>query len=171
MSLVDASEELPVIPPGVSPSIERMLSRPRPRWRGRIHRVAVPCSILTALLVAFNVPSGADRAGALIYGAGATLMLVASSIVHFKKWPIPIWEKLFRFESTDVDFAEADDLTDAIESFLEAARFGAGAGVGFPRFSRNRSEPISTPSIFWLFFLCRPSLCRLFVCRLFVRPT
>ena len=91
MSVVDHSEELPVIPPGVSPSIERMLSRPRPRWRGRIHRVAIPCSILTALLVAFNVPAGPDRIGALVYGAGATLMFVASSIVHFKKWPIPIW--------------------------------------------------------------------------------
>ena len=138
VSVVDDSEELLAIPPGVSPSIERMLSRPRPRWRGRIHRVAVPCSVATALIVAFNVPAGQDRIGALVYGAGATLMLVASSIVHFKKWPIPVWEKLFRFDHAAIFILIGAGATPIAISALDgrsttlmllAVWIGAGIGV------------------------------------------
>jgi len=73
---------------------------------------------------------GGERGGAL-----GSLRLASSACSA----ETVIFESAALSGRTEVDFAEADDLTDAIESFLEAARFGAGAGEGLLSFSIDAS--------------------------------
>ncbi|MGE4566588.1 MAG: hemolysin III family protein [Acidimicrobiales bacterium] len=136
---MDQPDFQPVIPPGVSPSIERMLSRPRPRWRGVIHRVAVPCSLVAGAITVAYAPAGSDRFGAAVYAFGASLMFIASALVHLKHWPIPLWERLFRFDHAAIFVLIASGATPVAITALSgrsqalmlwAVWIGAAVGVG-----------------------------------------
>ncbi len=114
------------------------MSRPRPRWRGRIHRVAVPCSVVAGVVLVASAPAGADRVGAAVFVAGAFLMFLASGIVHLRQWHIPLWEVLFRLDHAAIFVLIAASATPVAISGLEgrsatlmlwAVWIGAGIGV------------------------------------------
>lgn len=71
---------------------------PRPRWRGLMHRLAVPCSVVGGVVLVASAPAGRDRLGAAVFVVGAVLMFSASSLVHLRRWSIPTWEVLFRID-------------------------------------------------------------------------
>ena len=124
---------------GVSASVRRSLLLPRPRWRGVMHRAAVPSTVVAGIWLVARAPAGADRVGAAIFACGALIMFVASSLVHLRRWSIPVWEALFRFDHAAIFLLIATSATPVGISALSgqsatlllwAVWIGAGIGVG-----------------------------------------
>jgi len=123
----------------VSASVRRSLLLPRPRLRGVMHRVAVPSSVVAGIWLVARAPAGADRLGAAIFACGALLMFVASSLVHLRRWSIPVFEALFRFDHAAIFLLIATSATPVGISVLSgrsaalllwAVWIGAGIGIG-----------------------------------------
>ena len=124
---------------GVSASVQRSLLLPRPRWRGVMHRMAVPCSVVGGVVLVASTPAGRDRVGAAVFVMGAVLMFSASGLVHLRRWSIPTWEVLFRVDHGAIFVLIAASATPVGLSALEgrsatlllwAVWIGAAVGVG-----------------------------------------
>ncbi len=124
---------------GVSASVQRSLLLPRPRWRGVMHRMAVPCSVVGGVVLVASAPAGRDRVGAAVFVMGAVLMFSASGLVHLRRWSIPTWEVLFRVDHGAIFVLIAASATPVGLSALEgrsatlllwAVWIGAAVGVG-----------------------------------------
>ena len=72
-----------------------------------MHRVAVPSTVVAGIWLVARAPAGVDRLGAAIFACGALLMFVASSLVHLRRWSIPVFEALFRFDEVWHTFVTA----------------------------------------------------------------
>ena len=95
-----ADEAIPdeLIPENVSPSVYRVLSNPRPKWRGRLHRIAGPLTLIAGVVLALSAPAGRERIGVLLFAGGAFAMFSTSAIVHFRRWKVSLLEVLFRLD-------------------------------------------------------------------------
>jgi len=133
--VVDAHDE---VPGNVSESVRRSLVHGRPLWRGIMHRAAVPLTVVGGLVLVWTTPPGASRLGTGVFAAGALLMFVASALVHLRRWPIPVWEVLFRFDHAAIFILIAASATPVAVSALEgrsamlllwATWIGAAIGV------------------------------------------
>ena len=122
----------------VSASVRRSLTLPRPRLRGVMHRIAAPCSLVAGILLVDSSQPGTDRAGAAIFASGALVMFTASSLVHLRRWSIPVWEALFRLDHAGIFILIAASATPIGVSALDggaatlliwAVWIGAGIGV------------------------------------------
>lgn len=82
----------------VSPSVWRALTLPRPRWRGTMHRAAIPATVVAGTALILRAPTGTDRLGAVVFMAGALFMFGASGLVHLRRWSVPVYEALFRLD-------------------------------------------------------------------------
>lgn len=88
--------------PTLSPSVQRALSRPRPRWRGRLHRWAfVAWWPLTVALVA-AADTGRQRLGAAVFGGGMLAMFGVSALVHAKAWSPSAYHRLIQLDHTAI---------------------------------------------------------------------
>ena len=114
--MVDAHDE---VPGNLSESVRRSLVHGRPLWRGVMHRAAVPLAVAGGVALVWQTPSGADRLGAGVFAAGALLMFVASALVHLRRWPIHVWEMLFRFDHAAIFILIAASATPVAVSSLE----------------------------------------------------
>jgi len=112
---------------------------PRPRWRGLMHRLAVPCSVVGGVVLVASAPAGRDRLGAAVFVVGAVLMFSASSLVHLRRWSISTWEVLFRIDhgaifvliaasATPIGLSALDGRSATL--LLWAVWIGAAIGVG-----------------------------------------
>ncbi len=113
----------------LSPSARRLLRRPRPRFRGVLHRWAALASFpVGAFLVA-----GADGPRAawsmLVFSVGTSLMLTASAITHARDWPIERVEFLVRLDHSAIFFTYATGSTPIALLALDAPV--AGWMLGF----------------------------------------
>ncbi|HJP00116.1 MAG: hemolysin III family protein [Acidimicrobiales bacterium] len=133
--MVDAHNE---VPGNVSESVRRSLVHGRPLWRGVMHRAAVPLTVAGGAALVWETPPGADRLGAGVFAVGALLMFVASALVHLRRWSIPVWELLFRFDHAAIFILIAASATPVAVSSLEgrsarlllwATWIGAAIGV------------------------------------------
>ncbi len=122
----------------VSESVRRSLVHGRPRWRGVMHRAAVPLTVAGGAALVATAPPGSARLGAGVFAAGALLMFVASALVHLRRWSIPVWEVLFRFDHAAIFVLIAASTTPVAVTALEgrsatlllwAVWIGAGIGV------------------------------------------
>ena len=86
-----ANEAIPaeLIPENVSPSVYRVLSNPRPKWRGRLHRIAGPLTIVAGVFLAISAPAGRERIGVAIFAAGAFAMFATSGTVSYTHLTLP----------------------------------------------------------------------------------
>ncbi len=123
----------------MSASVRRSLLLPRPRLRGVMHRVAVPSTAVAGIWLVARAPAGADRLGAAIFACGALLMFVASSLVHLRRWSVPVFEALFRFDHAAIFLLIATSATPVGISVLTgrsaslllwAVWIGAVIGIG-----------------------------------------
>ena len=87
-----------LIPEDVSPSVYRVLSNPRPKWRGRLHRIAGPLTLIAGVFLALSAPGGRERIGVAIFTAGTFAMFATSGLVHLRRWKISLLEILFRLD-------------------------------------------------------------------------
>ena len=101
--------------------------------------MAVPSSVVAGIWLVARAPAGADRLGAAIFACGALLMFVASSLVHLRRWSIPVFEALFRFDHAAIFLLIATSATPVGISVLSgrsaalllwAVWIGAGIGIG-----------------------------------------
>jgi len=113
----------PLTPDDVSPSVWRALTLPRPRWRGTMHRAAIPATVVAGVALVVRAPTGADRLGAAVFVAGALLMFGASGLVHLRRWSVPVYEVLFRLDHAAIFVFIAASGTPIAVSGLEG---GAG---------------------------------------------
>ena len=115
-----------------------------------MHRVAVPATVVAGGWLVSTAPVGRDRVGAAVFVVGALLMFVASSLVHLRRWSIPVWEALFRFDHAAIFVLIAASATPIGVSVLEgraatlllwAVWIGAAIGVGLATVAVWRRAP------------------------------
>src|SRR5258708_38817908 len=73
---------------GLSPSVARLLSRPRPRLRGVSHRIAFVVSGPIGVVLVASGDDARERASALVFAAASSFMVGASALVHLRPWPL-----------------------------------------------------------------------------------
>ena len=126
------------VPGDISESVRRALLQVRPRWRGLMHRAAVPLSVAAGIALVATAPAGTPRVGAAVFSVGASLMFVASALVHMRRWSIPVWETLFRLDHAAIFLLIATSATPVAVIALEgrsatlllwAVWIGAAIGV------------------------------------------
>jgi len=111
------------IPDGVSHEVRRALTGQWPRWRGRLHRVAIPLSAAAGVLLVLSAPVGRDRVGAAIFTVGAVTLFSVSGLVHLRRWRVPLWEVLYRCDHAAIFLLIATCATPLALSALDG---GAG---------------------------------------------
>ena len=103
-----------------------------------MHRAAVPLSVAAGIALVATAPAGAPRVGAAVFSVGASLMFVASALVHMRRWSIPVWETLFRLDHAAIFLLIATSATPVAVIALEgrsatlllwAVWIGAAIGV------------------------------------------
>lgn len=82
----------------LSPSVRRVLDLPRPEWRGRMHKWAIPVAIAAAIWLVLVADPGVSRATAAIFGVASTLLYVVSATVHHKIWSPERLHLLFQLD-------------------------------------------------------------------------
>ncbi len=95
---MESIDPAPVAPEGMSHSVWRALFLPRPRWRGTMHRMAIPLAGAAGVVLVLRGSTTADRVGAAVFVFGAVFMFVASGLVHLRRWSVPVYEALFRLD-------------------------------------------------------------------------
>jgi hemolysin III len=95
---MESTDPASVAPEGVSPSVRRALTLPRPRWRGTMHRTAIPLTITAGVVLVLHGSGPSDRVGAGVFVLGALFMFTASGLVHLRRWSVPVYETLFRVD-------------------------------------------------------------------------
>ncbi len=88
----------------LSPSVERALTRPRPRWRGFLHKWAFVVSVPFIVVLAFLADTGLERFSAIMFGLGNSVMLGVSALVHYKPWSAERFHLLFRLDHSAIFF-------------------------------------------------------------------
>jgi hemolysin III len=86
----------------LSAAARRLLRRPRPRFRGLLHRWATFASIPLGVAAAFLADGVRGTVAMIIFAVGATLMLGVSAIVHLRDWPIERVELLIRLDHSAI---------------------------------------------------------------------
>ena len=88
--------------PELSPSVVRMLSRPRPQWRGISHRwaflLSVPVGVIGIVL------AGGTRARVAMswFAFGTSFMFGVSTLVHLRPWPAARYHRLIQLDHTAI---------------------------------------------------------------------
>ena len=86
----------------LSPSVARLLSRPRPRWRGVSHRIAFVISVPVGVLLVASADDGRERAGAAVFASAISFMFGASALVHLRPWTTAQYHRLIQLDMTAI---------------------------------------------------------------------
>jgi len=90
------------VAPERSPSVERMLSRPRPRWRGVSHRWAFVISIPVGVLGVVLAEGARERVALASFAFGTSFMFGVSAFVHLRPWPPARYHRLIQLDHTAI---------------------------------------------------------------------
>ena len=82
----------------LSASARRLLRRPRPRFRGVLHRWAAVASILAGVVLTVGADGNRATFAMAVLSIGNTAMLGVSAIVHLRDWPIERVELMVRLD-------------------------------------------------------------------------
>jgi hemolysin III len=86
----------------MSPSVVRMLSRPRPRWRGVLHRWAGAASVPVGLAGIAAADARNARIALAWFAFGTTFMFGVSALVHWRRWPPARYHRLIQLDHTAI---------------------------------------------------------------------
>lgn len=86
----------------LSPSARRLLRRPRPRWRGRLHRWAALATIPAGVVLVATADGMRGRLALAVFFTGAAVMLGTSAVVHARDWSAETVETLVRADHTAI---------------------------------------------------------------------
>jgi len=94
-----------------SPSTQRALSLPRPRFRGISHRWASGLAVPAGIWVTLATPPGGGRLAVGVFAVSIWFMFSVSALVHLKVWDAHTTETLFRLDHTGIFIAIAGTAT------------------------------------------------------------
>lgn len=86
----------------LSPSARRLLRRPRPRFRGVLHRYAAIVFALVGVAATIAAEGGRATVAMAVFSIGTTTMLAVSALVHLRDWPIERVELLVRLDHSAI---------------------------------------------------------------------
>jgi len=116
--------------PGVSPSVARLLSRPRPRLRGVSHRVAFFVSLPVGGALIASGDNTHERVSALVFAAAISFMFGASALVHLRPWRLEQYHRLIQLDMTAIFCCTAGTASAVAWLGLHGAnRWGLALGV------------------------------------------
>jgi hemolysin III len=119
--------------PELSPSFVRLLSRPRPSWRGRLHRWAAVASVPAGIALVLAARGATATIGALVFATGVAAMFAVSAVVHWRPWPASRYHRLIQLDHTAIFVCCGATATPvallALHGAARAALF-AGMGIG-----------------------------------------
>ncbi len=84
---------------------ERALNGPRPRWRGRTHRIAALLSVPAGAWLVATAPGGTPRWACAAFAFGTFAMFAASATYHWRRWSPHTTEVLLRLDHTGIYLA------------------------------------------------------------------
>ena len=113
----------------------------KPRWRGLLHLVAFPVSILTgAVLLLAVADTTAERWSCLVYTAAAAVLFGVSALYHRGRWDVRTLARLRRLDHSNIFLMIAGTYTPLCVALLDGATqrtvltvvwVGALAGIVF----------------------------------------
>lgn len=116
--------------PGLSPSVARLLSRPRPRLRGVSHRIAFVVSLPVGVALVASADDGRERFSAVVFAAALSFMFGASALVHLRPWSTAQYHRLIQLDMTAIFCCLAGTATAvAMLALHGASRWGLAVGV------------------------------------------
>jgi hemolysin III len=90
------------VAPDLSPSVVRMLSRPRPRWRGVSHRWAFVISLPVGVVEIVLAHGSSAKTALAFFAVGASFMFGVSALVHLRPWPVARYHRLIQLDHTAI---------------------------------------------------------------------
>ena len=115
---------------GLSPSVARLLSRPRPRLRGVSHRIAFVASVPIGVVLVVSGDNTHERVSALVFAAAISFMFGASALVHLRPWTVEQYHRLIQLDMSAI-FCCAAGTASAVAwlGVHGASRWGLAIGV------------------------------------------
>lgn len=86
----------------LSAAARRLLRRPRPRWRGVLHRWAALVCVPVGIVAALAAEGTRATFAVAVFAVGAVVMLGASAITHLRDWPIERVEGFVRLDHSAI---------------------------------------------------------------------
>ena len=86
----------------LSASARRLLRRPRPRFRGVLHRWAALASIPVGVWLVVLADGAQTTVAAVVFSVGVFFMLVTSALVHSRDWRVNQVETLVRLDHSAI---------------------------------------------------------------------
>jgi hemolysin III len=115
----------------LSHSARRLLRRPRPRYRGVLHRWAAPLSVPVGVAVTLTADGARATFALAVFSMGVTAMLGVSALVHLRDWPIDRVELMVRLDHTAIFLMFATTSTPIALLALDAPVSGWMFGVAW----------------------------------------
>jgi hemolysin III len=117
---VDPAVGTELINPHLSPSARRLLRRPRPRYRGLLHRWAALVSIPVGLIITVNAGGPRATVAVAVFSIGVFGMLATSAVVHSRDWNENQVERLVRLDHSAIFLMFATTATPIARLGLDA---------------------------------------------------
>lgn len=121
----------------LSPSVDRALNLPRPRWRGVIHKWAFVVSVPVLVSCLWLAPDGRSRMAVAFFATGTWCMFGVSALVHYKRWTAHQFHLLFRLDHSAIFLCIAAQATGVVLLALDGRPltialwwFWVGAAIG-----------------------------------------
>jgi hemolysin III len=95
----------------LSPSTDRALTLPRPRFRGISHRWASFLAVPAGIWLTLATPAGSGRLAVGVFAACIWVMFTVSALVHWRTWSPHTTEVLFRMDHSAIFLAIAGTAT------------------------------------------------------------
>jgi len=86
----------------LSASARRLLHRPRPRFRGFLHRWAALATIPVGVGLSFLAEGERATIAAIVFAVGTFFMLATSALVHSRDWKVSQVETLVRLDHSAI---------------------------------------------------------------------
>ena len=86
----------------LSSSARRLLARPRPRYRGVLHRWAALVSILVGVVITIRADGTRATVALAVFSVGVFAMLATSALVHSRDWETYQVERLVRLDHSAI---------------------------------------------------------------------
>ncbi|MEX0953547.1 MAG: hemolysin III family protein [Nitriliruptoraceae bacterium] len=89
----------------VSTNTRLALAAPRPMLRGVLHLIAAVAAVPSTVVLVVLSPTTSGRLALGAFGGGMSAMFSASALLHARRWPAPVHERLLRLDHTGIYLA------------------------------------------------------------------
>ncbi len=116
---------------GLSAAARRLLRRPRPRYRGLLHRWASLACIPIGIVAVVAADGARAKAAIAVFAIGTLVMLGVSAVTHLRDWPIERVEGLVRLDHSAIFVMFATSATPIAVLAMSGGRMWALLGFAW----------------------------------------